>query len=131
MFLEHNSQEEFYRSPFGAVPTGGKVKLSLLARDFGIPHYVKLLYKVNKDKLKEQMMLYSKTIGEASIYEAELHIPQSACLIWYYFELKCDLGVFYYGNNEELLGGVGKTYDEPPKKCFQITVFDKDYKNCS
>jgi len=42
-------------------------------------------------------------------------------LINYFFSIKKNNCWFYYGNNEECLGGIGKIYNDNPVY-FQITV---------
>ena len=47
MEIEHNSRQEFFRSPFGAVTCGTEVRLRLSANGMGIPRAVKLIYKTD------------------------------------------------------------------------------------
>ncbi len=126
--LEHNSQELFYRTPFGAVFCNNEVKLRIAAQDLGIPNYVKLMYCGDDEVVNEKNMAYIMSISGASIYETSIVVPQKEGLLWYWFELKNDEGTFYYGNNFENLGGIGTLYTEIPKNRFQITVYSKDYK---
>ena len=129
MILEHNSQMLFYRSPFGAVTCTEKVKIRLSVKNAGLPHSVKLVLQREGEKESTSFnMAYIMTVMEASIYETELLIPEKEGLLWYYFELKNDEGTFYYGNNPENLGGLGKMYEEVPASKYQITVYSKDFK---
>ena len=128
MTLEHNSQETFFRMPFGAVTCKTDVTLRLAASGFGLPHYVRLV--VLKDGGNEVFydMNYVMSILNASIYEVTLTVPKTECLLWYYFELKNENGIFYYANNESCLGGMGEMYQKKPDKKFQITVYREDFK---
>lgn len=129
MILEHNSQEEFYRSPFGAQQCGKTVTIRLSAKNAGLPHSVKLVLKNEIENTTEYInMYYIFTISDTSIYETKITLPEKECLLWYCFEVKNDSGVFFYGNNSELLGGLGEMYKDLPEKSFQITVYKKDYK---
>ncbi len=129
MILEHNSQMLFYRTPFGAAPCNTRIKIRLSARDAGLPHSVKMV--LNREGESESTyisMAYTMTVMGASIYEAELLTPENEGLLWYYFEVLNDEGVFYYGNNLEHLGGLGSMYEEIPESKYQITVYAKDFK---
>ncbi len=129
MILEHNSQESFYRSPFGAVACSDKVTIRLSAKDAGLPHSVKLVLKNEMENTTEYInMYYVFTVAGASIYEAKITIPDKETLLWYCFEVKNDEGTKFYGNNSELLGGMGEMYESLPDRRFQITVFRNDYK---
>lgn len=56
-----------------------------------------------------------------AVYEAEAMMPSVAQLVWYYFVIEMADGTYYYGNNENNLGGEGRLYSyEPPS--YQITV---------
>ena len=127
MQVEHNSQLEFYRSPFGAVETGKEGTLRLLVKDGGIPHSIKCICKTDKAQW-ETDMTYQFTAMDSSVYGCTLNMPESPCLLWYWFEIKTDKGLAYYGNNERGLGGLGAEYPELPPLKYQITVYDKAYK---
>ncbi len=127
MQIEHNSQLEFYRSPFGAVKTGTDVTLRVLVKDGGLPHSIKCICKTDKT-VWETDMHYQFTAMDASVYGCTLKMPESPCLLWYWFEIKTDKGLVYYGNNEKGLGGLGAEYSELPPLKYQITVYHKEYK---
>lgn len=129
MTLEHNSHENFYRSPFGARPCNDTVTIRLSAHNAGLPHSVKLvLNNETKNTTEYFNMYYVFTVAGASIYEASFKTPENECLLWYYFEIKSDGKTVFYGNNDELLGGMGKMYADIPEKKFQITVYKKNFK---
>lgn len=73
-------------------------------------------------------MPYVFSIGGASVYEAELEMPEEAGLIWYYFEVASDSGIAYCGNGCEGVGGRSCVTAEPPTELFQITVYEAEYK---
>ncbi len=123
MKAEHNSQSQFYRTPFGAAKTGSNVTLSIAIQDVGIPKAITLV--TNKGR---HNMHYASSVGEYNIYTAEIAMPNEPCKLYYYFELDTNEGFFCYGNNPDGLGGVGELSDSVPDKKYQITVYDKDYK---
>ncbi len=127
MKIEHNSQLEIYRSPFGAVTCGTPVTIRIAASDAGIPSAVLLHYRFNEEQYSLNMA-YVFNVGDYCFYSAEITMPQTAGLFLYYFEFICDSGKIYYGNNHQCLGGTGEEYDNIPDKLYQITVYDENYK---
>ena len=127
MKIEHNSRTEFYRSPFGAVVSGSKVRLRLGVSEGGIPDSVRVHYTFKDEKFFLDMS-YVFEIGGFCIYETELEIPDDVGILWYYFEVTGEKGKVFYSNNEKNLGGIGQMYYAEPKNAFQITVYSPDYK---
>lgn len=128
MYLEHNSQNLFFREPFGAVKTQSDITLRLAVSESGIPHTVKCIFCCGNIQLCEKDMSYIFEICGKNIYGCTFHTPEKGSLVWYYFRIETDSGTFYYGNNERLLGGEGKLYECTPAQKFQITVYDKNFK---
>ncbi|MBQ3124282.1 MAG: glycoside hydrolase family 13 protein [Clostridia bacterium] len=120
MVLEHITDEEFYRYPFGALTCGMKVRLRLSVKDAGFPAYVRVIYKTDSGTEIYADMPYVFSVQGASIYEKELEMPDTACLVWYYFELATDAGVVCCGN--------GGMCEKENVHAFQITVYNEDYK---
>lgn len=127
MEIEHNSRESFYRSPYGAQPCGGKVRLRLLVKEAGLPQWVRVIYKCDGENEKFEDMPYVFSLMGASVYEKELCLPPTPCLIWYYFEVCADGHIAYYGNSGNL-GGKGVASSDRPQSAYQITVYDDSYK---
>ena len=128
MKLEHNSQNPFYRTPFGAVTTEQSVTIRLGIADGGIPTAVRLVY-IDKDKKENDLkMSYITEIGGFCMYEATIP-PQSKCgTLWYWFDIILNHEHVYFGNNAEYLGGAGALYHTKPQSLYQITVYSPDYK---
>ncbi len=61
------------------------------------------------------------------IYDYTFTAPASPTLLFYYFKAENEDGVYFYGNNSLMLGGMGEEYDHIPESKFQITVYDKDF----
>lgn len=129
MEIEHNSQTDFYRHPFGAVTCGKEIRLRLNVSDAGIPVAVRCVYIEDWEGCEENRvnMPYSFSMQNSSIYEVTIKVPERTGLIWYYFELETHGGTVYYGNNAEDLGGIGEMYLHKPDKSFQITVYDENF----
>ncbi len=129
MHAEHNSREKFYRSPFGAVRCSTEIKLRLALSNAGIPGAVRLVIREDSSETEQCVdMAFVFTVGENSIYEADVRMPEKSCLMWYYFEVEVGDITVYYGNNMRQMGGMGESFDKKPANLFQITVYEKDYK---
>jgi len=70
MKIEHNSRNEFYRRPFGAVTENDEVTIRLGIKDGGIPESVRLVYFGRDREEKSINMPYVTGIGEYCFYEA-------------------------------------------------------------
>ncbi len=128
MNIEHNSREEFYRSPFGAVTCGTEVRIRLSVEDIGIPNAVRLVYIEDGKEEQRFDMPYIFRISNHNVYAVKIKVPETAGLIWYYFELETSSGMVYYGNNQKCLGGVGEVCYHKPENSYQITVYNDYYK---
>lgn len=128
MQIEHNSRQNFFRAPYGAVTCGTEVRLRISIDGVGIPRAVKLIYKPDTSEPIYVDMPYVFSVLGSCIYEKTIKMPDTVGLVWYYFELETDAGVVYYGNNSENLGGKGEMSFQPPSRSFQITVYDEKYK---
>ena len=125
MTIEHNSRMDFYRTPFGAVVKSEKIRLRLSLKDAGIPDSIKVILTF-KDKISEENLYYVMKVGEYYVYETEFSVPDDVGLLWYYFKVTVSGKDVFYGNNGEMLGGVGEIYESSPKP-YQITIYDKRF----
>lgn len=119
LFVTHDSHSEQYRVPFGAVKTGEKITIRLLANcDEAITVTLRLWFD------NRQQLIPMVKVDE--FFEAAI-APTDNFLMWYYFIINTPEGEFFYGNNSRNRGGLGElTRYEPPS--FQITVYDKNFK---
>ncbi len=126
MNIEYNSQESFFKKPFGAVSDNTPIQFRILISGIGIPHSVRILIKPDEGDEEFTDMYYEFSVGESSVYTAEF-TPDTAGLMWYCFEINHDGGTLYYSNNSGCLGGRGEIYTQKPDKFYQLTVYDKSY----
>ena len=125
---EHNSQDVFYRSPVGPAEASSSVQLGIRIKTQD--EVSKVILRLWREGAGERLIeLTSKSAEGAQdrFYTARIDLPDSGCLLWYYFIVATSSGTWYYGNNCEHLGGVGGIYDNAPPS-FQITVFNKGAK---
>ena len=123
-WIYHNSHDLSFRNPFGAVPCGEKVSLSLELNS--CPEHVdSVSLRLWKDGNREEIvpMWLRETRGERGIYQAETFAPDNPGLLWYYFIIRLTNGkTYYYGNNSQHWGGVGQISEQVPGS-YQVTVY--------
>ncbi|MCC5911156.1 MAG: glycoside hydrolase family 13 protein [Clostridiaceae bacterium] len=118
----HNSYENFYRSPFGAVTCNREITLRIEV--LGTEEIKNVYIKLMNSKEREEIfsMCIKEEIEEKSIYEVKITTPLFPCLLHYYFIIETPCKTYYYGNNEEGLGGEGLLKEEDPSS-YQITIY--------
>lgn len=122
-YIKHNSWEEEFRKPFGAVNSGQKIYISLESVGFDKVEIVLSYFDGNIEIMKLSSIKISENLYR---YFTEINIKESYNgLINYYFKLYKDEELIYYGNNVDGLGGEGRVYQDNPKN-YQITVY-KDF----
>lgn len=121
-YIYHDSQNTFYREPFGAVSIGTKVKLFLECKEQGEVSIE--VIKFDGFRYSIPMMIEKSKEG-CILYKGIIDTTDSLGILNYYFKYIKDGFTQYYGNNEENLGGEGKIYYEFPKY-YQITVYNKN-----
>lgn len=120
MKLYHDSRSLDCRAPFGAVPCGSVVRLRVYCE--GDPRAVNAVVYENGNNIVLPMQP-----SDYNAFELRYTVPETPCLLWYYFSaVNEDGSTDYLGNAGDLLGGVGDVYDHIPP-AFQITVYDKQY----
>jgi cyclomaltodextrinase / maltogenic alpha-amylase / neopullulanase len=121
-WIKHDSRDINCRKPFGAVPKGQTVYISIFM-DRYLPVYLNLIYfdynhntvKMEAKKISNGKYEYFYYINIDKDYEG---------LINYYFKIAVDKqNYIYYGNNSDGLGGEGQVYYDKPKT-YQITVYE-------
>ena len=122
--VEHNSQNIYYRSIVGAAEAGSRIRLGIRIRSYEPVRQV--LVRLWQDRTGERLIpLETKdTGGEQRFYTCWFELPDYGCLLWYYFIITIADETCFYGNNEEMLGGVGTLSNTAPAS-YQITIYNK------
>ncbi len=120
-WLVHDSQDSFYRNPFGAVACNTEVilRLKVLAEEAVDSVHLRV-WKKGKEQNVEMAAV------EGRIYEAVLTAPSDPGLMWYYFFVIREGNVYYYGNNPQRLGGLGLLQEQVPPS-YQVTVYNGNF----
>ena len=115
----HDSRNELYRMPGGAMPAGGRVRM----RFWASRPFKRVFLRIWTDAEQRIPMRALGVYSGGIMYEAELLLPSKPGLCWYCFLLKDGGRDYWYGNAADHLGGVGEVYDYQPPS-YQITVYD-------
>ncbi len=118
-----DSKKSEYKEPFGAVPCGEDVRLSIKAERTGVHRLCLVMYF---DDEKRQMPMYWESFKLGfDVFSVKIKAPKAPGLIWYYFKIeKNDGEVLYFGKND-----IAKSESEV--RAFQITVYSKEYETPS
>lgn len=118
----HHSHLSLYRSPFGAVSCNTRIELAIgVGRDFPADEVFLRLWRGESG---EELLPMAPTGEENSrvLYRTAFTASATPGLMRYYFLIRREGMVFFYGNNPGEKGGIGALYDAPPPS-YQITVY--------
>ncbi len=118
----HNTREEKYREPFGAVRTGGAVSLSL---DVWEESETQCLCRLWVDEEGESLIEMEKQVLPDRVRFTCTIKRDTPCIVWYSFIIRYgNASSLRYGAKMGCTGGEGVLYVwEPPS--FQLTVFEE------
>jgi len=118
----HDSQMEFFRSPFGAVCCNEELLLRLKIEELDQPDHV--VVRIWREGSGEELikMEQGQELDEKFIYQAQFNVSERPGVVWYYFIITKQDKVYYYGNSIDMLGGIGNLYETIPP-AYQITVY--------
>ena len=126
--VEHDSQNIYYRSTIGAVEAGSILELGLrLKTREEIRQVLLRVWQEGKGEKLYPLATDADAEAEEKFYKTKVPMPETGCLLWYYFIIVTSTGTQFYGNNAEQLGGEGALSEQAPPS-FQITVYDKGAK---
>lgn len=122
----HDSQDTMYRKPTGALRLGERAELCIRAEgdvsNLSCSLHLSLHLSQTPDDVRQISMSKEAAEEGACIFRASMPQLDEAGLVMYHFILEDGQNRWFYGNNEERLGGQGALYTcEPPE--FQITVY--------
>nr|WP_256521926.1 glycoside hydrolase family 13 protein [Halobacillus sp. A5] len=125
--MNHNSFETKYREPFGAVPRGSNVTLTIDVHSRINVSRVVLHYILDKSDQEHTkiMDLYSEE-HQYNSFECVVEMPEEPQLVWYYFEVITTEATYFYGRVNIEESGDGVVYEQVPPS-WQITVYDASF----
>ena len=120
----HNSQEQSFRTPFGAVEHGKSVTLQCLTEQHWQGAKVTLRLWQNS---RGEILIPMHADTEGQWHTVELNTSEFALeQLWYYFIVEKEEQKIYYGNNAEKLGGIGVSSAQQPES-YQVTLYNTTY----
>ncbi|RQD72574.1 MAG: glycoside hydrolase family 13 protein [Tindallia sp. MSAO_Bac2] len=122
--LFHDSHQEAYRSPFGAVPCSRQIRIGLSGDLLPLARSVYL--RVWRDHQGESLLEMKPKDDRDDFYHATLTSDSTPCLLWYYFIVETADGIYFYGNNKKRQGGCGELSREIPFS-YQITIYRQSH----
>lgn len=117
----HDSHDIKFRSPFGAVQIGTKIKLRLMANRSLKVHVNLINFYNNQIQLEMKEVTINDPYNSLS-YEVDIDTEDLLGVNYYYFRINFQGQIMFYGNNVDGLGGCGEIYPFNPKY-YQITVY--------
>ncbi|GKU27714.1 glycoside hydrolase family 13 protein [Clostridium folliculivorans] len=119
-YILHDSQNTYYRNPFGAVKLG--TEISIVIESQGCQQaFIELIHFDGHRQSILMEMFYKEGQNDICFFKTSF-IATTKGVLNYYFVLKRQEQTIYYGNNNEGLGGIGQIYADNPKY-YQITVY--------
>jgi len=134
--LAHNSFDTFYRNPFGAVKTDqNTVRLRFRSCHYDIDKVRIRLWNSREKKESWVEMAWDSTendpsLGPVDYWKAEINIPATPTLLYYFFEITDGWDINYYvDDNAHFYGGGWGRFSEhwDDLNTYQITVYEKDF----
>lgn len=120
-YTMHDSQNVWFRSPFGGVKLGTEVMLKFEGDNIDEVS----LELIHEDSSKDSIVMdkYAKEgYTNSWLFEKKINVGSKEGLVFYYFKIRQGNNIVFYGNNQDCLGGVGQIYGYDPK-WYQITVY--------
>ncbi|HQE92394.1 MAG TPA: alpha-amylase family glycosyl hydrolase [Anaerolineae bacterium] len=126
--LAHDSRDDFYRQPFGAVPTGTDITLRFRTFANDVTGVKVRLWNTALGQQTLAAMTKVTTIPgktfDYDIWELSLTAPDSLTILYYRFIVNDGTDIAYYEDDDLYDGGLGRTYAASPDASWQIDVYD-------
>jgi len=129
--LAHNSRDDLYRVPGGAVTTGTDVILRLRTYHDDVEQAtVRVWDTAAGGQILYPMSLVATAEGDPfdfDYWQATVPARLAPTVLWYRFIVRDGTDTDYYEDDGLLDGGWGAVYDDSPDYSFQIDVYRADF----
>ena len=123
----YNSRMEQFRSPLGAIPTGGELHITVRPESHRFPLRGFLCTRFETaGEWKEIPMTHRGLFGDYDEYTVTLPVGNQPGLWFYHFRFENDGGSFRYGSQMGHTGGEAVFYDLECLSEFQLTVYAQE-----
>jgi glycosidase len=130
--LHHDSRDDAYRIPFGAVPAGTEVALRIRAAAGDLEEATVRVY----DLLSQtQLLIPMEPVARDAVsgdhghdyWEATLPTTAAPTVLYYRFIVRDGAAVRYLEDDDLFDGGPGTVYETSPDHSWQIVTYDPDF----
>ncbi|MFO7320861.1 MAG: alpha-amylase family glycosyl hydrolase [Chloroflexota bacterium] len=134
--LLHDTHDDLYRTPGGAVPLGANVTLRLRAATGNLDSAtVRVFRTLDNTQNLVPMQVVASTPEGYDFWEATITLPDQPTVVYYRFLLTKGSETLFYEENtyrdgnyfEAAEGGPGAVYEQSQDLSFQISVYDPDF----
>jgi glycosidase len=129
--LEHDSRDDFYRIPFGAVPTNTPVTLRFRTYANDVTDVKVRVWDTTMGGQTIYPMSLLTTIPgpeyDYDIWELQLTAPDYLTVLYYRFIVIDGTDTDYYEDDDLFDGGLGQPYDDSPDYSWQIDIYDPTF----
>ncbi|HOT93491.1 MAG TPA: alpha-amylase family glycosyl hydrolase [Anaerolineae bacterium] len=129
--LAHDSRDDFYRRPFGAVPTGTPITLRFRTFANDVTGVKVRMWNTALGQQTVVPMTKVTTIPGATfdydIWELQYTAPTYLTTLYYRFIVNDGTDIVYYEDDDLYDGGSGRAYDTSPDNSWQINVYAPDF----
>ncbi|MDY7041317.1 MAG: alpha-amylase family glycosyl hydrolase [Chloroflexota bacterium] len=129
--LGHNSRDDLYRVPWGAVTTGTPVTLRFRTFHDDVTDVTLRVWSTAAGaQTLYPMELVATTDDEPYGYDywqATISAQDEPTILWYRFIVRDGTDEDFYEDDDLFDGGWGTTYDDSPDYSFQIDVYQPDF----
>jgi uncharacterized repeat protein (TIGR01451 family) len=126
--LEHDSRSDFYRTPFGAVPTSTPVTLRFRTYADDVTGVKVRVWDTHISSQTLYPMTRVTTVPgdpyDYGIWQLQLEAPDYLTVLYYRFVVTDGTDTDYYEDEDLFDGGLGQAYDTSPDYSWQIDVYD-------
>jgi glycosidase/fibronectin type 3 domain-containing protein len=129
--LGHNSRDDLYRVPGGAVTTGTPVTLRLRTFHDDVTEVTARLWSTTAEAQTLLPMALVATTDDApygyDYWEAVMPAQAEPTILYYRFIVRDGSDEDFYEDDELFDGGWGMSYDDSPDYSYQIDVYQPDF----
>ncbi len=121
----HDTRDSFYRSPYGAVPTGQAITLKLRTYRFDVASSTVRVWNSSLEQVQLYPMSWVSNDATYDYWQVAIPAQASPTVLWYHFQLTDGSDTDYYGDDGSRDGSWGQVFDQESQvNDFNITVYD-------
>jgi glycosidase len=124
-WILHDSQDLYYRNPFGASACKQNITFRLRVSSFSKPSLVTIKFWDAKGEVGEFPLTSIQEQEQERHYEVQWTAPSIPGVLMYFFVVHIDGRHWFYGNHPKGWGGKGQIVEEHPVS-YQLTVYRED-----